>query len=96
METENRFAHRNKRNFESVNRSSVPQTRKGKHHQLVEQILQELAGLRGKRALKIQRAALGTSRVEHVRAALSRASAKMQLPIATKVDDQYFYVWRPD
>lgn len=96
MEREKRVSQESRQRFESIHRSAVPQTRKGKHHGIVEQILQQLGGLRGKKALKISRAELGSARIEHVRAALTRASTKMKLPLATKLDDQYFYVWRQD
>ena len=67
----------NKGRFESINRSDVPHTRKSKHHGIVEQILEEVVLLRGKKALKIPRAALGDAKIEHIRAALTRASARL-------------------
>jgi hypothetical protein len=80
--------------FESIERSAVPTSRKSKHHDIVERILSELGGLRAKRALKIPRSALGSAKIEHIRAALSRASAKNKVGLATSADDHYFYVWR--
>ena len=80
--------------FESIERNAVPTGRKSKHHEMVENILRELGDLRGKRALKIPRTALGSAKIEHIRAALSRASAKGAMEIGTSVDDTYFYVWR--
>lgn len=80
--------------FESVSRSAVPTSRKSKHHEIVEKILRELDGLKTKRALRIPRSALGNAKIEHIRAALSRASAKNKTDLATSVDDNYFYVWR--
>ena len=72
----------------------MPTGRKSKHHDIVERILREVEVLHGKRALKIPRTALGPAKIEHVRAALSRASAKGQMELGTSVDDDYFYVWR--
>jgi hypothetical protein len=86
----------NKQRFESIDRTDVPRTRKSKHNDIVEQILQEVGELRSKKALKIPRSVLGSAKVEHIRAALSRASGKQNLPLATRSDDQYFYVWRED
>jgi hypothetical protein len=80
--------------FESIERTDVPTGRKSKHHSMVERILRELGDLRPKRALKIPRSALGSAKIEHIRAALSRASSKGELEIGTSVDDDYFYVWR--
>jgi len=80
--------------FESINRSAVPHTRRGKHRGMVEQIIREVEGLKGKKALKIPRSALGSAKIEHIRSALSRASAQMNLALSTSTDDNYFYVWR--
>lgn len=86
----------NEQNFESIERSAVPTNRRSKHHQIVERILREVGGLKGKRALKIPRPALGEVKIEHIRAALSRASSKIDIDLATSVDDDYLYVWRQD
>ena len=80
--------------FESINRTSVPTTRKSKHHSLVEEILEQISGMSGKKALKIPRSALGKAKIEHIRAALTRASSRDKVNLATSSDDEYFYVWR--
>jgi hypothetical protein len=85
-----------KEKFESISRSAVPTNRKSKHYGIVEKILREVGGLTPKRALRIPRSSLGDAKVEHIRAALSRASARSKLDLATSVDDNYFYVWRQD
>ena len=85
-----------KRKFESIDRSEVPNTRKSKHHGIIEQILEEVGNLRTKKALRIPRAALGDAKIEHIRAALTRASARLEVNLATSSDDEYFYVWRQD
>lgn len=86
----------NKNPFESINRSDVPRTRKGKHHDIIEQILKEVPTLRAKKALRIPRSALGSAKLEHIRAALTRASTRLEVNLATSSDDRYFYVWRQD
>jgi hypothetical protein len=86
----------NKRQFQAIDRSDVPHTRKGKHYDIVERILQEIGELRSKKALKIPRTAFGRAKLEHVRAALSRASSRENLGLATSSDDKYFYVWRQE
>ena len=82
--------------FESIERRDVPTTRKSKHHEIVEKILREVGGLKGRRALRIPRSALGDAKLEHIRAALSRASTRNKIELATSADDDYFYVWRQD
>ncbi len=86
----------NKRRFESIERCDVPHTRKSKHNDIVERILNEVGELRTRKALKIPRSALGSAKIEHIRAALSRASGRENLQLATSSDDYYFYVWRQD
>src|SRR5579862_2041133 len=76
----------NEHSFESIERSAVPTDRKSKHYEIVERILRDVAGLKGKRALRIPRNALGSAKVEHIRAALSRASGKIGVELATSVD----------
>ena len=83
-----------KNHFESIQRSDVPHTRKGKHRDMVASIIEELQSLRGSKALKIPRSTFGSAKIEHIRAALSRASAKTDLDLATSTDDEFFYVWR--
>src|ERR1700761_9288780 len=80
--------------FEAIERSPVPNNRKSKHHEIVKRILREVSVLRAKKALKIPRTALAPAKIEHIRAALSRASAKSGIELETSVDDTYFYVWR--
>jgi hypothetical protein len=87
---------RNDQQFDSIERSAVPTDRKSKHHEIVDKILREVDGLKTKRALRIPRSALGGAKIENVRAALSRASGKTKVELATSVDDSYFYVWRQD
>lgn len=91
-----RLSDSNEPLFESIARSDVPTSRKSKHHEIVEKILREVDGLKTRRALRIPRSALGNAKIEHIRAALSRASAKNKIDLATSVDDRYFYVWRQD
>ena len=86
----------NKRQFQSIDRIDVPHTRKGKHYDIVEQILQEIGELRAKQALKIPRSSLGAAKLQHVRAALSRASSREKMGLATSSDEKYFYVWREE
>ncbi len=82
--------------FDSIERRDVPTTRKSKHYEIIERILREVGGLKGKRALRIPRSALGDAKLEHIRAALSRASSRNKVELATSADDDYLYVWRQD
>jgi hypothetical protein len=86
----------NKSRFESINRIDVPRTRKSKHYEIVEDILQQMGDLRSKKALKIPRTALRPATLAHIRAALVRGAARQKMTVATSSDDEYFYVWRQD
>ena len=80
-------------NFETVNAAQVPHERKGKHNQLMTQILEDLERINPAVALRIPRSALGSQKVANIRAALAREIKKTKLVIGTSIDDDYFYVW---
>lgn len=85
-----------RRQFQAIDLAAVPHTRNSKHRNIVEKILQEVGDLRGNKALKVPRAALGGAKIENIRAALSRACARQNLGLATSSDDEYLYIWRQD
>jgi hypothetical protein len=80
--------------FDEIALNAVPRDRKGKHHELVADILEDLQKLRPNAALRIPRSALQAAKVEHIRAALTRAATKAGLSLASRVDKDFFYVWR--
>ena len=80
--------------FESMLQSNVPTGRDGKHKQIVELLLRDLSQLKENSALKVPLAALPDTK-ENVRAALSRATRKKGIDIATSSDDEFLYVWKP-
>ena len=80
-------------NFETVNAAQVPHERKGKHNQLMTQILEDLERISPAVALRIPRSSLGSQKVANIRAALAREIKKTKLVIGTSIDDDYFYVW---
>lgn len=78
---------------DSVARRDVPSGRRGKHHDVVGQILEHVSELPAGRALRIARGQLRGVKLANVRAALSRASHKQDVRIGTTTDDDYLYVW---
>lgn len=78
----------------SVSKDDVPHGRKGKHHDIVLEILDDIGKLRSGSALKIPKSAFGDSKMTNVRAALSRAAEQAGITIATSSDDEFFYVWQ--
>ena len=80
--------------FDSVRQIDVPHSRKGKHHDLVEDILGDVHNLRSGAALKVPKAAFGEAKLTNVRAALARAAEQAGISLATSSDDEFFYVWQ--
>lgn len=82
-------------NFETLSQSDLPNGRRGKHHQLILQVLDDLKQLEDGRAIKIPLADFeGT--VADIRSAILRATKKKSLNIATSSDDSFFYLWKAD
>lgn len=80
--------------FETVGVNDVPHERKGKHNALMTRILHDLQRIQPGIALKVPVSALGSEKIENIRAALAREIKKTTLKIGTLIDDDYFYVWR--
>lgn len=81
-----------KTTFETLHQVDVPQSRNGKHRQIVTAILADVEALGAGEAVKVPLTALHDTK-ENVRAALSRESKKRNLPIATAADAEFLYVW---
>jgi len=79
-------------NFKTMPQGDVPQGRKGKHNQVVTQILSDLDRLPAGVALKVPLAELQQSK-ENVRSALNRAIHKGNRNVATASDANFLYVW---
>lgn len=86
-------AGNSKLTFSSVEKGDVPHGRKGKHHDLVSEILTDVESLRTGKALKVPKSAFGDSKLTNVRAALTRAAEQKGVTLATSSDDEFFYVW---
>ena len=79
--------------FKNISQDDLPQGRKGKHHEIVAQLLYDIEALEVGRALKIPISELSDS-LSNVRSALNRASKQRGLEIETSSDDDHFYVWK--
>jgi hypothetical protein len=78
--------------FRTMLQKGVPQGRKGKHNQIVSEILSDLARLKEGSALKVPLKQLSDSK-ENVRSALNRATRNAGLEVATAADAEFLYVW---
>ncbi len=81
--------------FESILQANVPKGRDGKHKQIIEELLNDIARLGEGAALKIPLSALPDTK-ENIRSALSRATRQRGIDIATSSDNQFLYVWKPN
>jgi hypothetical protein len=79
--------------FQAVRRDEVPKGRQGKHKRIIEQLLCHIDQLAPGQALKISLVALPATKAQ-IRAALSRATHKMGLAVATSSDSTHLYLWK--
>jgi hypothetical protein len=82
--------------YASVNRSDIPQGRKGKHRKAVADILADLSKLDAQQAVKIPLSSLNGERMQNLRSALNRVTREKNIPVATSSDEKYLYVWRAE
>lgn len=82
--------------YSAVNRSDVPQGRKGKHRKAVSDILGDLSKLNAKEAVKIPLSSLDGEKMQNLRSALNRVTREKNISVLTSSDDKFFYVWRAD
>ena len=86
----------NGRNYAAIDRSDVPQGRKGKHRKAVADILGDLSKLNAKQAIKIPLSSLNGEKMQNLRSALNRVTRERDIPVETSSDEKYLYVWRAD
>ena len=79
-------------NFTAMSRRDVPQSRNGKHSDIVKKILSDLDQVGAEGALQVPLSQLPASK-EKVRSALNRATRKRGMTVATASDDTYLYLW---
>ncbi len=79
-------------NFKHMAQADVPQGRKGKHKQIVTQILSDLDNMQDGMAIKVPLKDLEQYK-EKVRSALNRATRKEGRSVATASDTEFLYVW---
>ena len=86
----------NDTHYAAVNRSDVPQGRKGKHRKAVADILADLSKLSAQQAVKIPLSSLNGEKMQNLRSALNRVTREKNIPVVTSSDEKYLYVWRAD
>jgi hypothetical protein len=89
-----RNRNENDTHYAAVNRSDVPQGRKGKHRKAVKDILADLSKLDAEQAIKIPLSGLNGEKMQNLRSALNRVTREKNIPVVTSSDEKYLYVWR--
>jgi hypothetical protein len=84
----------NDTHYAAVNRSDVPQGRKGKHRKAVTDILGDLSKLSTQQAVKIPLSSLNGEKMQNLRSALNRVTREKSIPVETSSDEKFLYVWR--
>src|SRR5579864_641686 len=82
--------------YEAVNQDEVPRGRKGKHRKAVLDILNDLARLKPKQAIKVPLSSLNGEKMQNLRSALNRVTREKNLPVVTSSDEKFLYVWQAD
>jgi hypothetical protein len=86
----------NDTHYLAVNRSDVPQGRKGKHRAAVGNILADLSKLKAQQAVKIPLSSLNGEKMQNLRSALNRVTRERNIPVETSSDAKFLYIWRAD
>lgn len=79
--------------YQRVEVSKLDRGRRGKHHELMEGILEELQSAAPGSALAIPLDDIGGIGLPNLRSAVHRASVARGLEIETLADEKNFYVW---
>jgi len=80
-------------NFSTVPIATVLRTRRGKHYQIVTEILSDLEQLDNGSAIQVPLKNLKSTKLENLRAALNRATRSRNMSVSTSADEENLYVW---
>jgi hypothetical protein len=80
--------------YERVILADIRRNRRGKHHNLVAGIFQDMESLPAGSAIKIPLAEVDGTTLANLRSAVHRASTSRGLGIETLSDEENFYIWK--
>jgi hypothetical protein len=80
--------------YRRVEIADLDRKRRGKHHDLVQEIVNELKTAPSGSALEIPLADVGGIGLANLRSAVHRAATGEDLAIETLADERNFYVWK--
>ena len=81
-------------NYGRVLISELKKSRKGKHHELLSRIMEDLKRSAPSYAVRIPLSSIKGVSVLNLRAAIGRAASKHGFSVSTSSDEQNFYVWK--
>lgn len=81
-------------NYSRTPISQLKKSRKGKHHNLLLKIMEDLHKSQAGFAVTIPLESIDGVSVLNLRSAIVRAASKAKIRVATSSDDENFYVWR--
>jgi hypothetical protein len=81
-------------NYDRVVLANVRRNRRGKHHDLIQGIFQDLETLPAGSAIKLPLAKVDGITLANLRSAVHRASISKGLGIETLSDEDNFYIWK--
>src|SRR5215831_16370493 len=74
--------------------SGLKTSRKGKHHELMGRIMEDLRKSTPNYAVRVPLSSLEDVSVLNLRSAIVRAAKKEGIRVSTSSDDQNFYIWK--
>jgi hypothetical protein len=81
-------------NYDRVVLANIRRNRRGKHHELIQGIFQDLETLPAGSAIKVPLAEVDGITLANLRSAVHRASASRGLGVETLSDEDNFYIWK--
>jgi hypothetical protein len=81
-------------NYDRVVLESVRRNRRGKHHDLIQGIFQDLETLPSGSAIRLPLSKVDGITLANLRSAVHRASVARGLKVETLSDEENFYIWK--
>ena len=74
--------------------SGLKKSRKGKHHELMGGIMEDLIKSTPNYAVRVPLSSIEGVSILNLRSAIVRAARKLGIRVSTSSDDENFYVWK--
>lgn len=81
-------------NYDRVVLANIQRNRRGKHHDLIQGIFQDMETLPAGSAIKLPLSGVDGITLANLRSAVHRASVARSLKVETLSDEENFYIWK--